>query len=168
MRHEQQAPFQGPEQDASNVFTWSYIFTKLAKVRNFKDSWLRMSSLPTLPPPCNTQILCFMQGVIDWCGHFTFHTFCIIFLSFFFFFVFLWPHLRHTEVLRLGVESELQLLCVTYTTAHSNAGSLTHWSPGTEPASSWILVGFLIHLATTGIPSILFLDALKNSLSFRT
>ena len=28
-----------------------------------------------------------------------------------------------------------------YTTAHSNAGSLTHWGrPGIEPASSWILV----------------------------
>ena len=32
---------------------------------------------------------------------------------------------------------------VTYTTAHNNAGSLTHWArPGIEPASSWILVGF--------------------------
>ena len=29
----------------------------------------------------------------------------------------------------------------TYTTAHSNAGSLTHWMrPGIEPASSWILI----------------------------
>ena len=32
----------------------------------------------------------------------------------------------------------------TYTTTHSNAGSLTHWSsPGIEPASSWILVRFI-------------------------
>ena len=31
----------------------------------------------------------------------------------------------------------------TYTTAHSNAGSLTHWvRPGIEPVSSWILVRF--------------------------
>jgi len=30
---------------------------------------------------------------------------------------------------------------VTYTTAHGNAGSLTHWvRPGFEPESSWILV----------------------------
>ena len=31
-----------------------------------------------------------------------------------------------------------------YTTAHSNAGSLTHWAtPEIEPTSSWILVGFV-------------------------
>ena len=56
-------------------------------------------------------------------------------LSSFFFFFFLWPLLRHTEVPRLGVESELQLPAhstatatrdLDYTTAHGNAGSLTH------------------------------------------
>ena len=32
----------------------------------------------------------------------------------------------------------------TCTTAHGNTGSLTHWaSPGIEPASSWMLVGFV-------------------------
>ena len=32
----------------------------------------------------------------------------------------------------------------TYTIAHGNTGSLTHWvSSGIEPASSWILVGFV-------------------------
>ena len=32
----------------------------------------------------------------------------------------------------------------TYTTAHGNTASLTHWArPGTEPTSSWILVGFV-------------------------
>ena len=52
-------------------------------------------------------------------------------------FFFLWPHLWHVEVLRLGVESELQptqqpqqrrirAVSVTYTTARGNAGSLTH------------------------------------------
>ena len=40
-------------------------------------------------------------------------------------------------------------LCLTYTTAHSNAGSLTHWArPGIEPASSWVLVRFI----TTVLP----------------
>ena len=35
-------------------------------------------------------------------------------------------------------------MSVTYTTAHGNAGSLTHYvRPGIEPASSWILVGFI-------------------------
>jgi len=33
---------------------------------------------------------------------------------------------------------------VTYTTAHGNAGSLTHWArPGIEPATSWFPVGFI-------------------------
>ena len=46
------------------------------------------------------------------------------------------------EIPRLGVQSELSLL--GYITAHSNAGSLTHWArPGIEPASSWILVRFV-------------------------
>ena len=39
----------------------------------------------------------------------------------------------------------------TYTSVSGNAGSLTHWArPGIEPASSWILVGFLTHWATVG------------------
>ena len=41
----------------------------------------------------------------------------------------------------------------TYTTAHSNARSLKHWArPGIEPATSWFLVGFINHYATTGTP----------------
>ena len=39
----------------------------------------------------------------------------------------------------------------TYTTAHSNTGSLTHWArPGIELETSWSLVGFVNHCATTG------------------
>ena len=67
---------------------------------------------------------------------------------------------------RLGVESELQLLAhatatatpdlshtATYTIANGNSRSLTHWTrPGIRPTSSWILVGFLTHWATKGIP----------------
>ena len=35
-------------------------------------------------------------------------------------------------------------MSVTYTTAHSNTGSLTHWTrPGIEPATLWFLVGFI-------------------------
>ena len=73
-------------------------------------------------------------------------------------FVFRSPYLWHMEVPRLDVESELQVLAcatatatgiwdvsVTYTTADSNRRSLTHWMrPGIEPASSWILVRFII------------------------
>ena len=68
-------------------------------------------------------------------------------------FVFLGLHFRHREVPRLGVKLELQLpttatatatASVIYTTAHCNAGSLTHWArPWIEPASSWMLVRFI-------------------------
>ena len=72
-------------------------------------------------------------------------------------FFFLGPYLLHLEVPRRGVESELQLLptpepqqsriratSLTYTTAHSNARSLTRWvRPGIKPSSSWILVRFV-------------------------
>jgi len=44
-----------------------------------------------------------------------------------------------------------------YTTAHSNAGSLTHWArAGTEPATSWSLVGFVNHCTMTGTPALSF------------
>ena len=45
----------------------------------------------------------------------------------------------------------------TCTTAHSNAGRLTHWErPRIEPATSWFLVRFINHWATVGTPSISF------------
>ena len=45
---------------------------------------------------------------------------------------------------------------VTYTTAHSNAGSLTHGArPGIEPLSSWMLLGFANHWTMKGTPSLL-------------
>ena len=70
------------------------------------------------------------------------HIYCLVFWrvwGVFLFFCFLGPYVQHMEVPRLGVKSELQLLAyataivtwdqamsVTYTTAHGNAGSLTH------------------------------------------
>ena len=57
-------------------------------------------------------------------------------------FIFLGPHSRHMEVPRLGAELKPHLQ--TYTIAHSNARSLTHWTrSGIKPWSSWILVGFI-------------------------
>ena len=71
--------------------------------------------------------------------------------------VFLGPNPWHMEIPR----PEVQLDCrcypipqpqqhqiwatsVTYTTAHGNAGSSTHWAgPGIEPATSWFLVRFI-------------------------
>ena len=77
----------------------------------------------------------------------------LLFVKFYFhvFFCLLGPHPWHMEVPRLGVkESGLQAaglhraLSVTCITAHGKAGSLTRSvKPGTEPASSWILVRFL-------------------------
>ena len=63
----------------------------------------------------------------------------------------------HLEVPRLGSnwsyscwpipqpwQRQIRAMSATYTTAHSNARSLTHWTrPGMEPASSWIRVGFV-------------------------
>ena len=50
--------------------------------------------------------------------------------------------LRHSHS---SARSKLHLqLWVTYTTAHDNAGSLTHWErPGIEPATLWYLVRFI-------------------------
>ena len=42
----------------------------------------------------------------------------------------------------------------TYNTAHGNTRSSTHWvRPGIEPATSWFLVWYVNHWATTGTPS---------------
>ena len=87
------------------------------------------------------------------------HFFCL-FLSL------LGLYLWHMEVPRLrGNQScscqptakpqqhEIWASCVTYTTAHGNAGSLTHWvRPGIEPVSSWMLVRSANRSAMTGTP----------------
>ena len=50
-----------------------------------------------------------------------------------------------------------QATSASYTAACGNARSLTHWARwGIKPASSWILVGFLSHWATTGTPPFCF------------
>ena len=46
-----------------------------------------------------------------------------------------------------------QATSMTYTTAHSNARSLTHCArPRIEPETSWFLVRFVNHWATMGTP----------------
>ena len=79
------------------------------------------------------------------------------FFIYLFFLVFLWPHPWHLEVPRLGLnrscscwptpqpqQRRIQATSMTYTTAHSSTGSLTHWTgPGIKPASSWMLVWFV-------------------------
>ena len=52
-------------------------------------------------------------------------------------------------------QSQIQAVSVTYTTAHSNAGSLAHWVKlGIKLSSSWIGVGFLTCWAIMGMPSV--------------
>ena len=70
-----------------------------------------------------------------------------------FFFPPLGLHLQHVEVPNQSCsccptpqpqQSQIWGLSAAYTTAHGNAGSLTHWAwPGIEPMSLWILVGFI-------------------------
>ena len=56
-------------------------------------------------------------------------------------------------------QSGIPAASANYTTARDNARSLTHWArPGIEPATSWFLVGFVNHWATTGTPTDLFLS----------
>ena len=44
-----------------------------------------------------------------------------------------------------------ELSSMTYTTAHSNTGSVTHWArPGIEPATSWWVELFLMSAVTLG------------------
>ena len=93
--------------------------------------------------------------VLSWCSYI-----CLCFFFFFFFFFFLGPHPRHVEVPRLWVKllwlwctrwptpqpQQCQIWAVseTYTTAHGNTRSLTHWvRAGFESSSLWMLVRFV-------------------------
>ena len=89
------------------------------------------------------------------------------FLLIYIFFFFLGLHPRHMEVLRLGIELELQLPAYTaatampdlshicdYTTAHGNDGFP---GPGIEPTFSWILVGFVATMPQWDLPMTDFL-----------
>ena len=92
----------------------------------------------------------------------------------FFFSFFLGPHLGHREVPRLGVKLGLQLQA--YATARPDSkhicdlhGSLQQCqilNPLCEardkPVSSWILVRFLTHWATVGIPKKQYLNVKKT------
>ena len=60
-----------------------------------------------------------------------------------------------------------QAMYATYTTAHGNARSLTHWArPEIKPTTSWVLVGLVNHCATTGTPLSAILWADNNSAHF--
>ena len=65
------------------------------------------------------------------------------------------------------VQSEQHLPAYTTATSYlSCARSLTHWTrPGIEPATSWFLVGFVNHCATTGTPYFFFLILFSNCMA---
>ena len=81
----------------------------------------------------------------------------ILLMNFFCLFVFLGPHPWQMEVPRLRVnwscshwpmpqpqQHQIWAMSVTFTTAHGNAWSLTHWGrPGIKSASSRMLVRFI-------------------------
>ena len=89
---------------------------------------------------------------------------------------FLGLKVQHKEVPRMGwnqiysyqppmsqaQEQQFRTASVTYTTAHRNAGSLTHWArPGIKPVSSWILVRSINHWAMMGTPYVVLILALS-------
>ena len=86
------------------------------------------------------------------------HQMSFLFFSLFF----LGLHLWHVEVPKargwIGVVATslchsqgFQAVSATYTSARGNIWTLTHWArPGIEPASSWILVGFITPWDATG------------------
>ena len=102
---------------------------------------------------------------------------CFVFV----FLPFLEPLPWHMEVPRLGCSwscsrqptpepqpRRIRAASATYTTAHSNARSLTHWArAGTEPATSWFLVGFVNHCATTRTPTLCLLIGAFSPLTLK-
>ena len=103
-------------------------------------------------------------------GFFLF-VFCFCFLSF----LGLLP--QHMEVPRLGStwscshlptpepqQHQIRTTSATYTTAHNNVRSWTHWArPGMETTASWFLVGFVNHCTTAGTPKILTVVLVNTS-----
>ena len=64
---------------------------------------------------------------------------------------------------------DLSRVCNLHHSLHSNASSLAHWArPGIETATSWFLVGFVNHWATSGtrIHSLIVLNELSLSIGW--
>ena len=96
-------------------------------------------------------------------------------------FVFLGPHPQHMEVPRLGgsnrscscrpmpepQQRQIQTMSATYTTAHGNARSLTHWArPGIERVTLWFLVGFVSDAPWWELPKVLILNCDLGQITF--
>ena len=109
-----------------------------------------------------TGVQLYSTGHCLWLGHFFFFFFFLVFLPF------LGLLLCHMEGIPSYGSNQscsqqpipepqqhgIWAASSTYTTAHSNTGSLTHWArPGIDPTTSWFLVGFVNHCATMGTPN---------------
>ena len=80
----------------------------------------------------------------------------ILFFNFIYLFIYLFILLFRAAPLSYGSSQArgwIRAMAISLHHSHSNTRSLTHWvRPGLEPASSWILVGFLTPWATRGTP----------------
>ena len=65
-----------------------------------------------------------------------------------------WPSVWHSLKIWCCCEQcQILAVSVTYTIAHSNTRSLTHWvRPGIESASPWLIMRFITLWATMGTP----------------
>ena len=65
------------------------------------------------------------------------------------------------------LQCQIQATTATYTTAHCNHRSVTHWArPGISPTSSWILVRFFNHWATRELHLLLFVTLSESYSKF--
>ena len=147
----------------------SLMIGNVGHLFTFRDFQMSDCSSPACPPfsLCLTFSFSFKspfsnysQEIQHWVWKVLSFVFWIFFFFFFFFFffVFLGLHLLHMEVPSWGSNQscsfwpqpqpqhrQIQAASVTYTTAHGNTVSLTHWgTPGIEPTSSGIRVRFVI------------------------
>ena len=125
------------------------------------------SSILSVPVPLWQLPVCSLYLWICFCFVFV-HLLCFLFFIFCFFRAATTAYGSSQARGRIGAvaaglcmpqpqECGIRALSSTYTTAHSNAGSLTHWArTGIEPTSSWILVQFVNHWATEGTPILFF------------
>ena len=132
-----------------HIVTW-YSSRSSARYYELSSTWVSLKKL-----------LNQIQNVMQW-NAFTCLCSVTLFLSFFFFLSFrAAPSAYGGSQARGPVGTGTRVTAswnpshtsVTYSTAHGNARSLTHWArPGIKPASSWILVRFTNCWAMTWTP----------------
>ena len=147
-----------------------YVYTDLFILKISGKTVIRFFSTP-----------CLVSGKSSW------HILCCFLFFFFFFFPLFWaapstyggpqamgpigelplpaclPAYATATAIQVRAES------VTYTTAHSNAGSLTHWArPEIEPTTSWFLVGFISMAPRWELPNYVLSNLCSHSLCLVT